>query len=358
MVLFRFCRFINSKGGDFVFTHPSPVMRGLFKEEAMCEDLASVFHLVPERSSLCVWTQDAAAQGRALIMPYVATLDLDFKTDLQNSPRDLLLYFRGGCGHPNPSIRGIFAAGKMLRYDMVHGILAHRNASDIDMRCSCDICDNHTPHRLVLEGYRRSKFCPVVPSNAQSSRRLSEIILSGCIPVFIGPPYHTLPLSLDIDYASMAIFINITNSVWIDKESPHYLQNRLVSHLWPLEDPSLEEHLVPLENIHEVVDYLRNFPTSEEARKRQSVLNQRYKFYYGAVPESDGGDGRQSELADIAMKHMCRHAASERRRLKLSISQGITKDQHLTVRRGSSLMHDSKSAGTRSIWSILLRRPF
>ena len=33
-------RFTNSKGGDFVFVHPSPIMKGLYKEEAMCEDLA------------------------------------------------------------------------------------------------------------------------------------------------------------------------------------------------------------------------------------------------------------------------------------------------------------------------------
>ena len=329
-------------------------MRGLFKEEAMCEDLASAFHLVPERASLCVWTQDSASQGQSLIMPYVATLDLDHDSDLLNIDRDILIYFRGGCGHPNPTVRGLFAAGKMLRYELVDAIETHRNAPDIDVKCSCDICDNHTPHAKVMESYRRARFCPVLASNAQSSRRLSEIILSGCIPVFIGPPFHSLPLSLDVDYGSMGIFINITNSSWIDHSSPHYLKNRLVTHLWPLEDAGLLDQLVQIDTLPHVVDYLRHFPEEEEKKKRASVVEQRYKFFYGPVPESVGGDGRTSDLGTIAMKHMCRHAAEAREQRQRSERQGITKDEHVKVVRGT-LMHDETKRSSSFLWSFLSR---
>ena len=343
-------RFVSSKGGDHVFVHPSPIMSGLFKEEAMCEDLASALHLVPERSSLCVWTPNSASQGLALIMPYAATLDLDFETDLENVERDVLLYYRGGCGHPHKSIRGLFAAGKMMRYNLIHSIEMERNASDIDVKCACDICDNHTPHKEVMMGYRRSRFCPILPSNVQSSRRLSEVILSGCIPVFIGPPFHSLPLELDVDYRSMGIFINITNSSWIDDDSPHHLQNKLVSHLWPLDDTTLENDLVLLDNLYEVIDYLRNFPPDEEGRKRRAVLEQRFAFYYGAVPTSAGGDGRSSKLGDIAMRHMCRHAAEEKRKMQLSESQGITGQPNTKSPR--SVMKDGSST-VSGIWSLI-----
>lgn len=47
--------------------------------QALCEDMASVYHMVPERSSLCVWTRDAAERGRALVLPYVATTDLELE---------------------------------------------------------------------------------------------------------------------------------------------------------------------------------------------------------------------------------------------------------------------------------------
>lgn len=345
-------RFVKSKGGDFVFVHPSPIMKGLFKEEAMCEDLASAFHLVPERSSLCVWTPDAASKGSSLIMPYVSNLDLDFDSDLERTERDLLIYFRGGCGHPHPSVRGLFAAGKMLRYEFVHSIKTARQENDIDIQCSCDICDNHTPHQEVMQGYRRARFCPVLPSNVQSSRRLSEVILSGCIPVFIGPPFHTLPLQLDVDYKSMGIFINITNSSWIDYSSPHHLQNKLVSHLWPLDDYSLEDCLIPLDDLHEVVDYLRNISPEEEAQKRRSLLKQRFKFYFGAVPRAAGGDDRTSELGQIAMKHMCKHASEEKRKMQLSKSQGISNDNEALQKKGNSLMKDRGSL-TNDIWSFI-----
>ena len=319
-------RYSKSKGGDFVFAHPSPIMKGIFKEEAMCEDLASAFHLVPERSSLCVWTPDAASAGSSLIMPYVATLDLDLESDLLHNDRDLLMYFRGGCGHPDPSVRGLFAAGKMLRYDFVHSVQTERQASDIDIKCSCDICDNHTPHAEVMAGYRRSRFCPILASNVQSSRRLSEAVLSGCIPVFIGPPFHSLPLHLDVDYGSMGIFVNVTNSSWIDEGSPHHLKNKLVTHIWPLDNVEIEKQIIPVDNIHEVVDYLRNLPPEVEAAKRQSVLQQRLKFYYGPAPTTAGGNGNSSVLGQIAMRHMCRHAAEEKRKRGLSESQGIASE--------------------------------
>lgn len=345
-------RFIKSKGGDFAFVHPSPIMKGLFKEEAMCEDLASAFHLVPERSSLCVWTPDAASTGSSLIIPYVSNLDLDFDTDLETVERDLLLYYRGGCGHPHSSVRGLFAAGKMLRYEFVHSTNEERQEDDIDLRCSCDICDNHTPHAEVMQGYRRSRFCPVLSSNVQSSRRLSEVILSGCIPVFIGPPFHTLPLQLDVDYKSMGIFINITNSSWIDHASPHHLQNKLVSHLWPLDDYALEDSLIQMDNLYEVIDYLRTMPPEEEAQKRRSVLQQRFKFYFGPVPRSAGGDDKTSELGQIAMQHMCRHASEEKRKMQLSKSQGISTDTQVMKSKRNSLMKD-KGSLTNDIWSFI-----
>ena len=40
-----------------------------------------------------------------------------------------------------------------------------------------------------------SAFCLILPGNSQSSQRLTEAFLTGCIPVFIGPPWHSLPLT-------------------------------------------------------------------------------------------------------------------------------------------------------------------
>ena len=329
---------------------PSPVMRGLFSEEAMCEDLASVFHLVPERSSLCVWTQNSFAEGKSAIIPYSATVDIDLETDLAAAERDLFLFFRGGCGHPDPSISGLFASGKMLRYELVAALDALGEA-DIAAECSCDICDNHMPHPALQAAYRRAQFCPVVPSNVQSSRRLTEVVLAGCIPVFLGPPFHSLPLAPQVDYAGMAIFMNLTQATWINDSSPNHLQNHMVQRVWRLDDPSLEAEIVSVGSVADAVAYLRALPEHVVAEKRAAVLRERLKFYYGPVPESAGGDGRSSELGELLMRQMCRRAAAVKRRVARAKAQGLDTDDSDVQIRHASLSH-AEQQQHYSMWSF------
>lgn len=72
--------FRATKGGDFGFVHPTPgPFKGLLTEEAACEDFASSLNLVPERSLLCVWTQDSHAQGKSVLMPYTAVSHIDIE---------------------------------------------------------------------------------------------------------------------------------------------------------------------------------------------------------------------------------------------------------------------------------------
>ena len=58
------------------------------------------------------------------------------------------------------------------------------------------------PHGGMLEGMAGSVFCLIMPGNSQSSQRLTEAFISGCIPVFLGPPWHTLPFSTEVQYCS------------------------------------------------------------------------------------------------------------------------------------------------------------
>ena len=343
-----FFRFLASKGADFGMVHPNPVMRGLFSEEAMCEDLASVYNMVPERSSLCVWTPDAPLDGRSAIVPYLASLNLDLENDLQNVPRDLFMFFRGGCGHPDPSIRNLFAAGKMMRYELVAALDA-MGATDIHAECSCDICDNHMPHPEVQASYRRSKFCPIMPSNVQSSRRLSEVILAGCVPVFIGPPFHTLPLAQFVDYSAMSLFFNISRPTWLNDSSPNHFQNHMVDKVWRLDDPGIEATVITVETLQDAVAYLREMSEEAVAAKRRAVLAERWKFYYGPVPESQGGDGKTSALGELLMQQMCKRAAASKRRLRQAAAQGMDiQDSDVQIQQASVKQKEAAS----SKWSI------
>ena len=115
--------------------------------------------------------------------------------------------------------------------------------------------DSKSYSEVQLE-MRNSVFCLLPPGDYPCSNRLSEAILSGCIPVvrnttlncmfaeswglgmilaatgqhvsracrcflqFIGPPWHEIPFHRgEVDWASMAVFLNITSEPsWL--ESP------------------------------------------------------------------------------------------------------------------------------------------
>lgn len=41
---------------------------------------------------------------------------------------------------------------------------------------------------------------------------------AGCIPVFIGPPYNSMPFAGTIDYRSAGMFFNVTNTTgWLSR---------------------------------------------------------------------------------------------------------------------------------------------
>lgn len=51
------------------------------------------------------------------------------------------------------------------------------------------------PRSDLLRDMARAQFCLIMPGNTQSSGRLADSFFTGCIPVFLGPPFHTLPFA-------------------------------------------------------------------------------------------------------------------------------------------------------------------
>ena len=50
------------------------------------------------------------------------------------------------------------------------------------------------PQPDLLADMAHAHFCLVMPGNVQSSGHLADAFFTGCIPVFLGPPFHTLPI--------------------------------------------------------------------------------------------------------------------------------------------------------------------
>lgn len=80
---------------------------------------------------------------------------------------------------------------------------------DVRVACTGDIGElkevqNERPHWEQMDEFKRSTFCLLVSGDSQTSRRLPEAIMAGCIPVFPGPPYHTMPLADEVRLAPQA----------------------------------------------------------------------------------------------------------------------------------------------------------
>lgn len=361
-------RFAQTRGSAFALAEPNPGAAGLTSADERCDELAGPFHMVSEADSLCQWSRDEANMpGRGLVLPYVASTDLPVRkpADLLAMQRPLLVYFRGGCG--DPSNREVFGAGKMMRYELVQQLkrdaaasaqaaeprgrrarrslrlevetehdlgreqseretallsrklLENAEGADILAECSCDICEGHTSHLNVVSTMAASSFCPIVSSNVQSSRRLSEAFLAGCIPVFIGSPWHALPLASHVDYARAAVFIEIEDdSAWIDATQLRWQAGPEVKEAWSL-PAALRESIVHLPSMAHVVPYLRSMPEADVLAKRAAVAADALKFYYPPAPAwatlpGDGYGGTTgSVLGDLVVRELCLASAQSKR---------------------------------------------
>jgi Exostosin family len=105
--------------------------------------------------------------------------------------------------------------GKKFRSDFAEAMLK-LNMTDSIVQCNEGRLGhagyNKMSHEQMMRYLTQSVFCPVLPGDDQSSQHLTERYLTGCIPVFVGPPFHAMPFSQEISYAASAVFINVTLS--------------------------------------------------------------------------------------------------------------------------------------------------
>ena len=59
---------------------------------------------------------------------------------------------------------------------------------------------------------KSSLFCLILPGDSQSSRWTSQVLMSGCIPVYVGPPYASMPFPIDFGYSYASFIFNVSDS--------------------------------------------------------------------------------------------------------------------------------------------------
>lgn len=91
--------------------------------------------------------------------------------------------------------------GRSFRREFVRVVGAHPEP-DMIVECSGGAArlgsKKFTNHAEFANLLSRTLFCPVLPGENQGSQHLVERYVSGCIPIFVGPPYHALPFEKEV----------------------------------------------------------------------------------------------------------------------------------------------------------------
>ena len=186
-----------TQGRGFVFMAPHPLELGYFYRDGYpCSLGKNAYYLVVEPGQLCT---DAQAKENSTTIPYSSVAHVQFDPAyLAEKSRATLLWHRSNCGDANAFY------GMHLRTRIIAALRAH-NASDVVAACSGERADR-VEHRATVEEMLGARFCLVLAGDTQSSRRLTEVMLTGCIPVFVGPPWHAMPLADSVPWKTFAMF--------------------------------------------------------------------------------------------------------------------------------------------------------
>ena len=286
-------QFVRSKGKKFVVVRPTlGAPPGAMLDT--CAKLKMAFIVASERGVFCDNDRDRAFNGQSIILPLVSRDD--GRSVPHVSKRKIFFYLRFPCYkeiHKEQTAASIF----------INSLLKHApelRTSDILIELPEEACmsDKKLKGRaLVRDNMAQSRYCGVIPSlTSQATVELSLAVQSGCIPVFLGPPFHAMPLSLDIDYSKIAIFIHIVEhvrSIWDSQQDP-----MAAGDLEP--DQIIKLLTVQVPNFPAAIKHLRHMPASLTEMLQKQLSSERDKFRF------DSQDG--TSPTKIALERMCEYS--------------------------------------------------
>ena len=313
--------FVKSKGKKFVVVRPTlGAPPGSMLDS--CAKLKSVFFVGSERGVFCDNDRERAWRGQSVLVPPVtAGYEAGYEAGYGAmggrawDQRDVHVYvrvppYRDLPRSPNTIFLESLEARILSSWDVLRGFNASDSSRSVVVDTSRDWVGNgggsdhsaettgvQSRHRS-MELMGRSKYCAILaPGDRQSSVELGLAVRQGCIPVFLGPPFHAMPLagqdrSLSIQYADFAVFVHIadhTKSMWAFDE---------VS----LADGDLEPDAdilgspVEVPDVIDAIRYVWKLPEDITGELHDGVLSVRDLFSYETAERGP---------ADVALDGMC-----------------------------------------------------
>eukprot|EP01025_Chloroclados_australasicus_P033552 TRINITY_DN3425_c0_g2_i1.p1 TRINITY_DN3425_c0_g2~~TRINITY_DN3425_c0_g2_i1.p1 ORF type:complete len:437 (+),score=42.62 TRINITY_DN3425_c0_g2_i1:310-1620(+) len=282
-------RWRRNNGADFVFVRGYPMEGNIFDDDYVCEYLyRSYFVFYEWQRFLGTCDRQKRQMGfKTIHMPYIA--NIVGKNIPKPQDRGFLLSFFGSCS--STRYENNFPLGNKIRFVLYKGL--KYAPDDVKVDCPCIKVQNNQQvchkekrsHIDVLQQYHYSKYCFVIAGDSESSLRLTEVVLAGCVPIFVGEPFHALPFKQQIDYRQFGLFFRLENLPFVStkQESLFVPQDQVTN----------------VANAMEIVDYLRSLPDYVYEQKYWYVLQKRSLFEY--VPNPSG----YPSAIDTIIENLC-----------------------------------------------------
>ncbi|PSC70522.1 putative arabinosyltransferase ARAD1 [Micractinium conductrix] len=221
--------------------------------------LASAVTVAVESLASC------APPERTIIAPYNSNLDAPRAVNFAN--RATLLTYIGGAAAEDAR-----SAGEQLRYHVAKQL---QGQAGVFVQVACLGCAGAMDHKEVVRQYQSSVFCLVPPGDTPSSRRATEVIVHGCLPVFLGSPFNNQPLSSVVDFSEFSLVVRVSDiSDWV----------RTPDHTWQVQHwvpDSTPTHLIRA--LDELVPTIRSVPSARVRRMQEALERARSAFLYKTV---------------------------------------------------------------------------
>lgn len=285
-------QFVRSKGKKIVLVRPTlGAPPGVMLDT--CAKFKSSFIVATERGTFCDNDRDRAFRGDSVVLPLVA--DGGKHEILPLEKRETLLYIHIPCHS-----KGSSKTPGMVLLDSISNELKNNNNNKegIVVEYMEDSCKAMASggRASMIDRMKKSRYCAILPSaDRQATTQLPLAAQQGCIPVFLGPPFHAMPMVRDVDYSNIALFIHM-----VDHSRSLWALDEMAMADGDLEpDTRIRSNPIEVPNIIDAINHLRNIPAALAQKLHHAILQESHKFSYQSA-----GSERESAV-DIAIRLMC-----------------------------------------------------
>lgn len=239
---------------------------------------AQAFFMVQEASQLTPKTGGGDVDQNYLIIPYTSPANPHLKPAESWDKDEFFIHFIAACSGN--------LLGKRMRAKVVESLssaVSSTNSQRLRLQCSVPGVQQTVPYSQLVKELASSRFCPVAAGDTPSSRRISDVIAAGCIPVLIGPPFPAVPYLPFLNYSDFALVFKIKEATWMDAQD--------AVHVWttdPLAEQTLfgdhSSHLRVVNTPSDIYTALEAIPGPEILRLKQGV--RKVVSWFVAGPES------------------------------------------------------------------------